>query len=178
MKITLIPRAQPNPLVARIEGDILYLNGRALDLSRLADGDILPAEAINSDWLTGMLTRTDGVLQLGLILPHGPGAAPETCFPEPVEAGDGPVALPPYGPGAPTPDMAEGMIPVECSQLVSAQDHKRAQDAAQQAADVAAAKAYLRDTDWYVMRQAEAGTEIPGDVVEKRRAARNTASAT
>lgn len=31
---------------------------------------------------------------------------------------------------------------------------------------------YLADTDWYVIRKAETGKAVPGDVTEKRRAAR------
>lgn len=36
-----------------------------------------------------------------------------------------------------------------------------------------AARAYLRETDWYVVRQAETGAPIPMDVAMKRRAARD-----
>jgi hypothetical protein len=38
------------------------------------------------------------------------------------------------------------------------------------------AKAYLASTDWYVSRKAEAGTEIPADVLALRRQARIDAS--
>ena len=38
------------------------------------------------------------------------------------------------------------------------------------------AKQYLKDTDWYVSRKAEAGTEIPADVLALRQQARLDAS--
>ena len=38
------------------------------------------------------------------------------------------------------------------------------------------AKNYLKDTDWYVSRKAEAGTEIPADVLALRQQARLEAS--
>ncbi len=41
----------------------------------------------------------------------------------------------------------------------------------------AEALAYLRETDWFVTRQAETGKPIPEDVAEKRAAARKVASA-
>jgi hypothetical protein len=37
-----------------------------------------------------------GVLTVPLILPHGGDAPEATRFPAPIDAGDGPVALPPY----------------------------------------------------------------------------------
>ena len=41
---------------------------------------------------------------------------------------------------------------------------------------VGMAKQYLKDTDWYVSRKAEAGTEIPADVLALRQQARLDAS--
>lgn len=38
------------------------------------------------------------------------------------------------------------------------------------------AKQYLRDTDWYVSRKAEAGTAIPADILALRQQARLDAS--
>ena len=37
----------------------------------------------------------------------------------------------------------------------------------------AEARAYLASTDWYVVRKAETGTEIPADILAKRQAARD-----
>lgn len=41
---------------------------------------------------------------------------------------------------------------------------------------VGMAKQYLKDTDWYVSRKAEAGTEIPADILALRQQARLDAS--
>lgn len=38
------------------------------------------------------------------------------------------------------------------------------------------AKQYLRDTDWYVVRHAETGVEVPEEITQKRAEARATAS--
>ena len=43
-----------------------------------------------------------------------------------------------------------------------------------QAQKNAEARAYLASTDWYVVRKAETGVEIPADVLEKRQAARDS----
>ena len=37
----------------------------------------------------------------------------------------------------------------------------------------AEARAYLASTDWYIVRKAETGTEIPADILEKRQTARD-----
>ena len=37
----------------------------------------------------------------------------------------------------------------------------------------AEARAYLASTDWYVVRKAETGTEIPADILAKRQTARD-----
>ncbi|WLH32685.1 hypothetical protein [Pseudomonas canadensis] len=38
------------------------------------------------------------------------------------------------------------------------------------------ARRYLRDTDWYVLRQIETGQAIPDDIKSGRKAARDTIS--
>ena len=57
-----------------------------------------------------------------------------------------------------TPPTAEQIIEGEAIQLKSS------------------AKRYLRDTDWYVSRKAEAGIEIPADILSARQQARLDAS--
>ena len=57
-----------------------------------------------------------------------------------------------------TPPTAEQIIEGEAIQLKSS------------------AKRYLRDTDWYVSRKAEAGAEIPEDILALRQQARLDAS--
>jgi len=97
MQITLSPTRIDTPLVASRAGDNLTLNDKEFDLNGLGDGETLPADAIDSDWITGDVTRTDGTLHITLRLPHGADAPEETRFPEPIiNPPDGEIALPPY----------------------------------------------------------------------------------
>lgn len=85
------------PLTANVAGDVLTVNGEALDFGSLPAGATLPRTAIDCSWIAGDVTRDlAGVLTVPLILPHGSNAPEETLFPQPIEAKDGPVALPPY----------------------------------------------------------------------------------
>ena len=94
MKITFSPIRMDARLAASIEGDTITLNGQAVDLSSVAEGEAVDAETLGCDWIRGAVTRADGALHLTLILPHGPDAPRAALFPEPVEAGDGPVEVP------------------------------------------------------------------------------------
>lgn len=53
---------------------------------------------------------------------------------------------------------------------------KTPEDVAQEAA-ADEARGYLRDTDWYVLRQVETGQATPDDIKMARSAARTTISA-
>lgn len=101
MIITLSPQRREAPLMLERLGDALILNGDICDFAPLAAGHSLPAEAIPSDLFASPVRRDDaGVLHVALVLPHGPLAPPEARFPaEIVDPPDGPVALPPFGPG-------------------------------------------------------------------------------
>jgi hypothetical protein len=80
-------------LTVAVQGETLILNGLAVDLSALADGD-----AADSPWIVGPLRRhgQGGVLEVTLLLPIGHDAPEGARFPAPVRvAADGPVALPP-----------------------------------------------------------------------------------
>lgn len=80
-----------------VEGDILYVNGEDFDFGPLNEGDSLPASAVDSPWFDGTITRTNGVIVLTVVLPHGANAPEERRFPQPINtAEDGPVELPPY----------------------------------------------------------------------------------
>ena len=95
MKLTLSPTRRDETLVASRSGDTLTLNGEELDFGPLEEGETLPADAIDSEWITGDVTRTDGVLHLTLRLPHGANAPEETRFPETIiDPPDGEIALP------------------------------------------------------------------------------------
>ena len=95
MKITLSPTRTDTPLTAARDGDTLTLNGEAFDFGPLEESETLPADAIDSPWITGDATRTNGVLHITLRLPHGADAPEETRFPEPIiDPPDGEIALP------------------------------------------------------------------------------------
>ena len=97
MKLTLSPTRRDETLTASKAGDTLTLNGEAFDFSPLEEGETLPADAIDSEWIVGDVTRTDGVLHITLRLPHGANAPEETRFPETIiDPPDGEIALPPH----------------------------------------------------------------------------------
>src|SRR6056297_3952892 len=102
MKLILSPTRMDEALTMTRTGDVLTLNGEALDFGPLPEGATLPKEAIDSQWIAGDVTREDGVLTVPVILPHGANAPEATRFPEPITlTGDGPVSLPAY-------DLEEG----------------------------------------------------------------------
>jgi len=95
MHITLSPVRMDETLTASRSGDVLTLNGEAFDFGPLPEGATLPAEAIDSPWIVGPVSRIDGALHLTLRLPHGPNASQAVAFPEPVAVTqDGPIPLP------------------------------------------------------------------------------------
>lgn len=96
MIIKLMPVHGHNEMSISVDGDTIIINGEAFDFSPVPDGATLPREAVNCDWLVSDVERISGSITLTLILPHGANAPHETLFPEPIDASDGPVTLPPY----------------------------------------------------------------------------------
>lgn len=95
MIIKLSPVRMDETLITSRSGDVLTLNGEPFDFSRLPEGGTLPAEAIDSEWIIGPVSRIDGVLHLALRLPHGANPSHAVAFPEPIHATeDGPIPLP------------------------------------------------------------------------------------
>lgn len=95
MQIKLSPQRLDGTLIASKAGDVLTLNGEAFDFGPVPEGATLPAEAIDSEWIVGPVSRIDGDLHLTLRLPHGPNPSRKVAFPEPVTVTqDGPIALP------------------------------------------------------------------------------------
>jgi len=95
MRISLFPYLCDFTLAATRAGDVLTLNGVEYDFSPLPEGATLPAEAIDSEWIVGPVSRIDGDLHLTLRLPHGPNPSRAVAFPEPIHVTeDGPIALP------------------------------------------------------------------------------------
>lgn len=90
------PIRMDDTLTVTRAGDVLTLNGEALDFGPLPPGGTLPRDVIASPWIAGDVTRdANGVLTVPLLLPHGPDAPEAVRFPEPlVVGGDGPVGLP------------------------------------------------------------------------------------
>jgi len=111
MHIKLSPFRLDETLTASRAGDVLTLNGEAFDFSPLPEGATLPAEAIDSEWIVGPVSRIDGDLHLTLRLPHGPNPSQAVAFPAPIRVtADGPIDLPFDPPPAepePLPDLAE-----------------------------------------------------------------------
>lgn len=105
MKVLLSPQRRDDNLVVSRAGDALTVNGLVFDFSQMGEGDILPAEAIDSTWFAGPVTRTSGELVLTLFLPLPTNYSPAQAFPEPLTlTADGPVSLPQP---LPTPEAAE-----------------------------------------------------------------------
>jgi hypothetical protein len=97
MHITLSPIRHDDRLTLHRAGNTLIVNGVSHDLSGIPEGATLPRAAVDCGWLGSDIERSDGVLRLTLLLPHGADAPPETLFPVPVMlAVDGPVDLPPH----------------------------------------------------------------------------------
>jgi len=107
MKLIPSPMRRDDSLTASRAGDALSLNWQVLDFTGLPEGATLPREAIACEWIAGDVSRIDGVLQIPLILPHGPipWPAPEDArvvtHPELIEVtADGPIPLPSWSPPA------------------------------------------------------------------------------
>lgn len=95
MKIVFSPQRRDDALSLSVAGDVLAINGNALDFSGVPDGATLPRAAVTSDWIAGDVERVGGVLQVPVILPHGDNPSHALAFPEPITTtSDGPVTLP------------------------------------------------------------------------------------
>ena len=95
MKITLIPQRRDDAIAISKQGDTLTINGTAYDFSVIPDGATLPASAVDCEYITGNIERINGVLQISLVLPHGPNPSQAVAFPEPlINPADGVLELP------------------------------------------------------------------------------------
>ncbi|MDR0260032.1 MAG: hypothetical protein LBI76_09500 [Comamonas sp.] len=95
MRIQLSPQVRADSLEVTKVGDKLTINGELFDFSPLAEGDVLPAAAVDCVFITGDVRREAGELLLTLLLPIT-WDAPESCaFPESIlNPADGRVPLP------------------------------------------------------------------------------------
>jgi hypothetical protein len=97
MKITFLPVRSDDRLHLASFGDVLAINGQDIDFSVIPEGASLPEGAVDCPWICGPIERTDGVLSLTLLLPHGAVAPKETLFPLPLIVDrDGDIAFPAY----------------------------------------------------------------------------------
>lgn len=95
MKINLSPQRSDMALQVSRVGDALTVNGETFDFSPLAEGDSLPASAMQSEWFAGPVIRAGGDVVVTLLLPLPINYSPAQAFPEPlVLTRDGPVDLP------------------------------------------------------------------------------------
>lgn len=94
--ITFLPQRRDDLALDGLawSGDVLTINGAALDLSGIPEGATLPADAVDHPLVTGEITRRGGALSLALTLPLGANPTQEARFPAPVTTGDGPVPIP------------------------------------------------------------------------------------
>lgn len=95
MNISFSPLRSDSTLTLSRQGEALILNGETFDFADLPEGARLPQQAIACDWFAGDVTRTNGALQITLVLPHGPQAPHATRFPQQVtDPADGAIPLP------------------------------------------------------------------------------------
>lgn len=95
MKINLSPQVRADPLEVLKAGDRLTVNGDPFDFTQLPEGAVLPAAAVDCEFIIGDVRREGGELLLTLLLPIA-WDAPQSCaFPQPIlNPADGRVPLP------------------------------------------------------------------------------------
>ncbi|SDT52997.1 hypothetical protein [Pseudomonas prosekii] len=109
MRINLSPQSRDFGIEVVRSGETLTINGEAFDFSPMADGDTLPAAAIDSIWFAGPVEKRDGELELTLFLPLPTNFSPEQAFPQPLlSVPDGIVIFP-----APLPPEVEETVSKE-----------------------------------------------------------------
>ncbi len=98
MKITFSPILWDEALSLTKQGEILTINGNALDFSGVLEGQPQDSAAFETSWITGEVSRVGGIIHLTLRLPHGHDASAALRYPEPIKVvSDGPVELPSMG---------------------------------------------------------------------------------
>lgn len=127
MIIKLSPVRSDVRLSVAKAGEILEVNGVALDFSRLAEGATLPAEAVGCEFVIAPVERINGALVLTLMLPHDADAPEGARFPVDLYPADGQVQLPGLDLGERLP-ASPGVI--DWSQVITAET--KAQAAADQ----------------------------------------------
>lgn len=90
MNITLTPMRTDASLTLEKLGDSLIINGEEFDFSPLEEGQIIPKDAINSEWIADEVTRIEGHINVTIISPLKRGYTEESAYPAPLlDAKDG-----------------------------------------------------------------------------------------
>lgn len=98
MLIQLSPQVRNDSIVVVRAGDVLTINGTAYDFTPLPEGAVLPASAIDCEYVVGDVTRRSGQIELTLLLPITWDASHAAAFPEPIlNPPNGRIALPTDG---------------------------------------------------------------------------------
>ena len=95
MNINFTPQLRDGTLELSKMGDVLAVNGIEYDFSPLENDDEIHSSAIESEFISGVVTRKEGVINLTIILPITGDATHEQCWPTPqFNIPDGPITLP------------------------------------------------------------------------------------
>lgn len=90
-----VPLDIEETLTLKKRGDVLTINGERFDFREIPDGAVLPASAIDCEFVVGEVFRVKGELVLTLRLPCGPDASIAATFPaDIINPPDGNVSLP------------------------------------------------------------------------------------
>lgn len=95
MRIDLSPQVRDDSIVVVRAGDSLTINGAVYDFAPLPEGAVLPASAVDCEFIVGDVARRSGQIELTLLLPIAWDAPHAAAFPEPIiDPPNGRVALP------------------------------------------------------------------------------------
>ena len=93
MRIIFSPQQRPDAFAYAVSGETIIAGGVSHDLSPLAEGDILPADALDEDWFLGA-ERTGGEVWVRVLHAYEGGGTAADRFPAPVAVTSGPVPAP------------------------------------------------------------------------------------
>lgn len=103
MIINFSPVRMDEKLQVKVEGDSIFVNGEEFDFSPLPEGSSLRvleddlSRNIDSKWFAGIVSRNNGIINVTVVLPHGPNAPESTRSPSSINVTeDGEVELPIY----------------------------------------------------------------------------------
>lgn len=81
-KIKFSPIEGSKRIKIECKGDKLIINNEELDFSPLKEGEILPREAINNDYVLSDVKKVDGLIELTLLLTLDGTATQDEKFPK------------------------------------------------------------------------------------------------